>query len=348
MSQESLSERALVSAMAVNPLVVMDRSQLLAAGSRVLVKGLVEPRVLGRRAASLAKELWQVARGTSTRTAEPGDRRFEDTAFRENPLYRRLMQGYLAWRQALHQLVDEVDLDAKSRDRGRFAVSLLTEAAAPTNTLLGNPAALKRAFETGGASLWTGLRHFVGDLRTHGGMPSQVDGRAFRVGENVAATPGQVVFRNDVLELIQYQPTTAKVLERPILMIPPQINKYYALDLAPGRSLIEHAVQQGFQVFAVSWRNATPAQREWGLGTYVSALEEASDVVLEISGDTKLHVGAACAGGITAAVFLGHLAALGDERVASATFLVTVLDTSAPTMVGLFVSEKTLASTIRR
>jgi polyhydroxyalkanoate synthase len=346
--QEHLAERAIISAMAVNPLVVMDRSQLLAAGSRVLVKGLFSPRVMRRRTAALAEELWQIARGTSERAPDPGDRRFADAAFREHPFYRRLMQGYLAWRDALHQLVDEVDLDGKSRDRGRFAVTLLTEAAAPTNTLLGNPAALRRARETGGASLWSGLRHFCSDLVARGGMPAQVDADAFRVGGNLAATPGQVVFRNEVLELIQYRPTTATVRERPLLMVPPQINKYYALDLAPGRSLVEHAVREGTQVFAVSWRNVTPAQREWGLATYVRALVEASDAVLEITGAARLNVCAACAGGITTAVFLAHLAALGDERVAAATFLVTVLDTSMPTMVGMFVSERTVASTIRR
>src|SRR5262249_55555243 len=196
-------------------------------------------------------ELWQIARGTSARAPDATDKRFTDVAFRDNAFYRRLMQGYLAWRDALHGLVDDVDLDRKSRERGRFALTLLTEAMAPTNTLLGNPAALKRAFETGGASLWHGLRHFVEDLAARGGGPAQVDDRPFKVGENVAATPGQVVFRNEVLELIQYRPVTATVRERPILMVPPQINKFYALDLSPGRSLIEHTVQQGFQVFAV-------------------------------------------------------------------------------------------------
>jgi len=347
-NHEPLVERALVSAMAINPLVVMDRSQLLAAASRVLARGLVEPRVLGRGVTGLARELWDVARGASERTPDAADRRFADPAFRDHPWYRRVMQSYLAWRHALHELVDQVALDPKSRERGRFAVTLLTEALAPTNTLLGNPAALRRAVETRGASVWKGLRHLWTDLTANGGMPSQVDDRAFRVGENVAATPGEVVFRNAVLELIQYRPATPTVRERPVLMVPPQINKYYALDLAPGRSLIEHTVQQGFQVFVVSWRNVTAAQRDWGLGTYVSALREASDAVLEITGSPRLNVLAACAGGITTAVFLGHLAALGDERVASATFLVTVLDTAAPMLVGLFLSEKTVASTIRR
>jgi len=345
---DPLGERVLISAMAVNPLVVMDRSQLVAAAARVLIRGLLEPERLGRRVAGLGKDLWEIAVGRSQRAPDAGDRRFADPAFRDHAFYRRVMQAYLAWRQALHQLVDDVELDPKSRERGRFALTLLTEALAPTNTLVGNPAALKRAFETGGASLWSGLRHFWTDLTEHGGLPSQVDERPFLVGANLGATPGQVVFRNEVLELIQYRPATPAVRERPILMIPPQINKYYVLDLAPGRSLIEHTVQQGFQVFAVSWRNVTPAQREWGLGTYVQALKEASDAVRAITGSPRLNVGAACAGGITTAVFLGHLAALGDDRVASATFLVTVLDTAIPSLVGLFLSEKTIASSIRR
>src|SRR5262249_40389348 len=208
-------------------------------------------------------ELWQIARGTSARAPDATDKRFTDVAFRDNAFYRRLMQGYLAWRDALHGLVDDVNLDRKSRDRGRFAMTLLTEALAPTNTLLGNPAALRRARETSGRSLWNGLGNFVHDVLHNGGLPSQVDRRPFRVGENLACPPGQVVFRSEVLELLQYQPTTPKVHERPIVMVPPQINKYYALDLAHGRSLVEYAVAQGFQVFVVSWRNVTPAQREW-------------------------------------------------------------------------------------
>jgi polyhydroxyalkanoate synthase len=258
------------------------------------------------------------------------------------------MQAYLAWRHSLHRLVDELQLDPKSRERGRFALTLLTEAAAPTNTLLGNPAALRKAGKTRGRSLWKGMRQFAADALHNGGLPSQVDRRPFHVGENLATTPGDVVFRNPVLELIQYRPATPSVRERPLLFIPPQINKFYILDLAPGRSLIEHAVAQGFQVFAVSWRNATPAQREWDLSTYVAALRDASDVILSITGSARLNVAAACAGGITTAAFLGHLAALGDQRVAAATFLVTVLDTSLPSTVGTIVSEKTVAAAIRR
>ena len=225
---------------------------------------------------------------------------------------------------------------------------LLVEALAPTNTLLGNPAALKRAFETGARSLGRGVANLVRDWRDNGGLPAQVDRRPFRVGGNLGVTPGQVVFRNEVLELIQYAPTTATVYERPLLMIPPQINKYYILDLAPGRSLIEFAVAQGFQVFVVSWRNPTPAERDWGLGTYVRALYDATSAVLDVAGSDRLSVLGACAGGITTAVLLGHLAARNDPRVASATFPVTVLDTSVESTIGMLASERTAASALSR
>jgi len=345
---EPLAERVLITAMAMNPLVSLDPSQLLAAAGRVAVGALLEPRTLGRTMASLAGEVADIARGRSTRAPEAGDKRWSDPAFRDNPIYHAMMQAYLAWRAAIHRLVDEVELDGKSRERGRFALTLLTEALAPTNTLAGNPAAIKRAFDTAAQSLVSGARHFTADLKENGGLPSQVDRRPFRVGENLAVTPGQVVFRSKVLELLQYQPATPQVYEWPLLVIPPQINKYYILDLAPSRSLIEFAVQQGFQVFAVSWRNVTPAQREWDLGSYVQALKDASDAVCEITGSKRLNLIAACAGGITTAVFMGHLAALGDERIASGTFMVTVLDTSVPSAVGTLVSEKTVASSLRR
>jgi polyhydroxyalkanoate synthase len=301
-----------------------------------------------RRATGLAKEVGAIMTGQAARAPLASERQFSDPAFRDHPYYRRLMQLYLAGRESLFALLEELDLDPKSRARGRFALRLVTEALAPTNTLFGNPAALKRAFETGGLSLWKGLKQLARDWSENGGMPAQVDRRSFRVGENLAATPGQVVFRNEVLELIQYAPKTATVYERPLVMIPPQINKYYILDLAPGRSLVEHAVARGFQVFTVSWRNPTAAQRDWGLGTYVAALRDATDAARQIAHSDRLNVLGACAGGITTAVLLGHLAALGDERIASATFPVTVLDTSVESAMDLLASEKTIAHAMAR
>lgn len=341
-------EPSVVPAAGINPLAAMDRSQLLAAAGRVIAHALAHPRPLARRGSAVARELVDIARGTSTRAPAPADRRFGDATFSEHSFYRRWMQSYLALREAALGLVDELDLDAKNRARGRFAVMLLVEALAPTNTLVGNPAALKRAFETGARSLGRGLANLVRDWRDNGGLPSQVDRRPFRVGGNLGVSPGQVVFCNEVLEIIQYAPTTATVYERPLLMIPPQINKYYILDLAPGRSLIEFAVAQGFQVFVVSWRNPTPAQRDWGLETYVRALLDATDAVLEVAGSDQLSVLGACAGGITTAVLLGHLAARHDSRVASATFPVTVLDTSVQSTIGVLASKRSVAATLRR
>jgi polyhydroxyalkanoate synthase len=343
-----LAERTLVTAMTVNPLAAMDRTHLVTAFGRVAARAIVRPKPLARRTARLAVELGSIAVGTSPRAPLSTDRRFADAVFHEHPVHRRVMQIYLAWRDAMQGLVDELDLDPKSRARGRFAVSLLTEALAPTNTLLGNPVALARAVETRGASLWRGVRHMVNDALTNGGMPAQVDERPFRVGENLAVTPGQVVFRNDVLELIQYAPSTPDVREVPLVMIPPQINKYYVLDLAPGRSLVEYAVAHGFRVFAVSWRNPTAAQRDWGLDTYVGALRDATDAAREICDVDRINVLGACAGGITTAALLGHLAALGDTRVASATFPVTVLDTSVESTMDLLASERTIARAIAR
>jgi polyhydroxyalkanoate synthase len=346
--RRELVERTLVTAMTINPLAAMDRSQLVAALARVAARAVVRPKPLVRRTARMAAELGAIAVGTSPRAPHVTDRRFADAVFHEHPVYRRVMQAYLAWREALVGLVDDLDLDPKSRARGRFALTLWTEALAPTNTLLGNPVALGRAVQSRGATLWKGARNMIGDWTDNGGMPTQVDRRLFEVGRNLAVSPGQVVFRSEVLELIQYAPRTPTVHARPLLMIPPQINKFYVLDLAPGRSLVEYLVGHGFSVFAVSWRNPTAAQRDWGLDEYVGALREATDVARAITGAPCLNVLGACAGGITTAALLGHLAALGDTRVASATFPVTVLDTSVESTMDLLASEKTVASSIAR
>jgi len=347
-SQQEAAERSMISAMAVNALVSMDRSQILAAAGRLAARAATDPGLLARRGLGLAREIAEIVVGRSERAPEAGDRRFADPAFEKHPAYRRLMQGYLAVRATLLALVEEVELDPKSRDRARFALSLLTEALSPTNTLLGNPAALKRAFDAAGVSLAVGLKNLVTDYVENDGMPSQVDRRPFKVGENLAITPGQVVFRNEVLELIQYAAQTPEVHERPFLFIPPQVNKYYVFDLAPGRSLMEFAVKSGFTTFAVSWRNPTPAQRDWGLGQYISALIEASDAIREVSGSEKINVMGACAGGITTAVFLAYLADRGDDRFTSASFPVTMIDMGDPGMIGIFTSEATIASSLRR
>ena len=319
------------------PLSLLDSELTLAAATRLARATLTEPPKVARQTAHLTGELLRVAAGRSS--IEPGrDKRFSDEAFAKHPLYRRVAQGYLAWRGSVQALIDELELDAKSKLRSEFVAGLVTEALAPTNSLAGNPAAVREAWRTRGASLRAGARHAIHDLRTNGGMPSMVDTRPFKVGENVACTPGAVVLRNEVLELIRFEPTTAKVHARPLLVVPPQINKYYVLDLAPGRSMAEALVAAGHQVFMVSWRNPGPSHHEWDLDVYVAAIEEAMDAALALTRQRDLNLLGVCAGGITSAAMLGHQAASGDTRVNAVTFLVTVLDWAVPSTVGTFAS----------
>ena len=212
---------------------------------------------------------------------------------------------------------------------------------------MANPAAVKRFFETGGKSLLDGLAPGQ-DLVNNGGMPSQVNMDAFEVGKNLATTEGAVVFRNDVLELIQYKPITEQVHERPLLVVPPQINKFYVFDLSQEKSLARFNLRNGIQTFIVSWRNPTKAQREWGLSTYIEALKETIEVVLKITGAKDLNMLGACSGGITTVALLGHYQAIGEHKVHAFTQLVSVLDFNLDTQVALFADETTLEAAKRR
>jgi polyhydroxyalkanoate synthase subunit PhaC len=321
-----------------NPFVGLTRRQVGAAFGRLLSRVAIEPGVLMTESLLTARQLLDVARGRSTVAPDPADRRFADPAWTNSPVYRRLLQAYLVERDALFRLVDAVGLDPKSRARAHFALSLLTEAAAPTNILLGNPSALSKAWRTRGQSLVAGLRHLRHDLRHNGGMPSMVDTRPFKVGENLAVTPGEVVHRSELFELIQYAPMGPRTLRRPLVAIPPQINKFYISDLAPGRSFVEHTVAAGIPYFTVSWRNPTPAQRSWNLTTYVSACKEALEVACDISGTDDANVAGMCAGGITLACLLGHLAATNQPLVNSVTFMVAGLDVAGESTLGLLTS----------
>ncbi len=342
-----LTQAAIDAVTSVLP-VGLGPSQLLSAVGRFARTATTQPQVFAKRAAKLAAEQAKIAAGTSEIAPDPKDRRFADEAWSENPLYKRLAQYYLAWDEQVHGLVDDLDVDEKTRLRSEFLANLVTDGLAPTNTLIGNPAALREARRTKGQSLVDGARHAMYDLRHNDGMPSMVDSRPFTPGDTVAATPGSVVFRNEVLEVIQYTPTTAKVYQRPLLVVPPQINKYYVLDLAPGRSLVEHLVSEGHQVFAISWRNPGPEHRDWNLDTYVAAIIEASDAALSITGSKDLNLLGVCAGGITSAGLLGHLAAIDDERIRSASFLVTIIDWDVPSTMGTMLSGPVVEATTRQ
>ena len=272
------------------------------------------------------------------------DKRFTDPSWDANPAYFAIRQSYLAARRLSEDLLQAGRGEPVSDAKADLAAGLLLDAVAPTNFLLTNPAAVKRAFETGGASVIRGTRNFADDLVHNGGRPRQVDTRSFELGSNLAATPGKVVFRNELIELIQYAPQTAEVHASPLLASPPWINKYYIMDLAPGRSFLEWAVQHRRTVFAISYRNPDDRMRAVRLDDYlISGPRTALDVVEEITGAPKIDIVGLCLGGALTIMAAAYLAQEGDDRIGSLTLLNTMLDYSEPGMLGLFTDEKTIS-----
>ena len=274
----------------------------------------------------------------------PSDKRFADPAFDDNPLYYLLQQQYLLSSHMVDELLDAAELDATEAMKARFAARFIVDAMAPTNTLAGNPAALRRAFDTGGKSVVRGAMNMVDDLLHNGGWPSQVDSTGFEVGVNMAATPGAVVYRSDLIELIQYEPQDTKVHSVPLLFCPPWINKYYIMDLAPGRSLIEWAVQHGHTCFTISYRNPDVSMRDLNFADYLhQGVLDAVRVVREITGAQEVNTLSVCLGGTLTAMALALNAAKGDHSIKSATFLNTHTDFSNPGVLGVFTDEATIA-----
>jgi polyhydroxyalkanoate synthase len=285
------------------------------------------PYTIGRRLGGLAAELARIGVGTSTVTPSKRDRRFADPAWKENPLLRRVGQAYQAAGQTAEQLLGDARLDWRDEQRARFMVENLVAALAPSNLPLVNPASAKAAVDTAGMNFVRGGRNLLGDLLTAPRVPEMVDKSAFEVGRNIAVTPGAVVLRTEVFELLQYRPQTERVRTVPLLIVPPTINKYYALDLAPGRSLVEHLVRQGQQVFVISWRNPDARHADWDLGTYVQAVLEALDAAERICGADRTALCGICSGGIIASITAAHLAGTGQQgRLAALGLAVTVLD----------------------
>ncbi len=344
---DGLAGRAAERMLGPNPFIGLRPEDLAETVRLIGEQAAKQPGLVLEQQAAFARDLIAALSGTDDLAPEKGDKRFADSTWQGNPFYRLYLQGYLAWSSALGGFVDKAAMDERTRERIRYVVSLATEALAPTNTFLGNPAAIKKAIDTGGASVLAGLKQMLADLAANQGMPAQVDMQAFRVGENLAQSRGAVVFANEVLELIQYAPATAEVHARPHLIVPPQINKFYVFDLSPGKSIVAHLVQSGFQVFAVSWRNPTAAQRDWGMDTYAGALLEAIAAVREITGSADVNLHAACSGAMTAVALLGHLAAIGERPVYAATLMVAVLGASEGSQLGLFATPETLAAAKR-
>ncbi|MCU0090551.1 MULTISPECIES: class II poly(R)-hydroxyalkanoic acid synthase [Pseudomonas] len=345
-NNDDLKYQASENTLGLNPVVGLRGKDLLASARMVLTQAIKQPIHSVKHVTQFGLELKNVLFGKSDLQPAGDDRRFVDPAWSQNPLYKRYLQTYLAWRKELHAWIDDSSLSPKDIARGHFVINLMTEAMAPTNTAA-NPAAVKRFFETGGKSLLDGLSHLAKDLVHNGGMPSQVNMGAFEVGKSLGVTEGAVVFRNDVLELIQYKPITEQVHERPLLVVPPQINKFYVFDLSPDKSLARFCLRNNVQTFIVSWRNPTKEQREWGLSTYIEALKEAVDVVTAITGSKDVNMLGACSGGITCTALLGHYAAIGENKVNALTLLVSVLDTTLDSDVALFVDEQTLETAKR-
>jgi polyhydroxyalkanoate synthase subunit PhaC len=312
-----------------------------ASSSRLVINLAKQPRTVTSQTTGLVQELISVVRGSSEIAPAKGDKRFADAAWRANPFLKRTMQAYLAADKTVEGLFSAADLEWRDAERIRFALDFFTEALAPSNNPLLNPLGWKALIDTGGLSALRGVRHFLSDIASSPRVPAMVRQDAFTVGETVAATAGSVVFRAEEFELIQYAPRTEKVWSVPLLIVPPVVNKFYILDISPGRSMIEYLVDQGVQVFTISWRNPTAAQKDWGLDTFGRAVLNALEAVEKITETTRTHLLAACSGGMLAATSADHLAATGDlDRVASLGLMVTVLDQSKAGFMAAAVDEE--------
>ena len=307
-----------------------------------------QPRTVAGRGSILARELGSIAVGKSERIPKRADKRFVDVAWQENPLLKRVMQAYLAAAETADGLFADAALDWRDSEKMRFALDNIIEGLAPTNNPLISPLGWKAIIETGGLSAVRGLKAFARDMQSQPRVPAMVDPDAFSVGETVATTKGAVVLQTRMFELIHYAPQTPKVRAVPLLIIPPVINKYYILDIAPGRSMIEHFLQQGQQVFTISWRNPKARHRDWGFDAYGAAIVEALDAVQKITGSDSAHLLGTCSGGILASMVAAHLSDIGEgDRIAGLTLAVTVLDQNKAGFASAAMSERSAQAAIR-
>jgi len=285
-------------------------------------------------------QLWQDF--VSGKTPELHDRRFSASEWTAHPLSAFSAASYLLNSEFMLALADAVEAGPRERQKIRFAVQQMVDAMSPANFFATNPEAQKKMIDTKGESLTKGMANMLADLQK--GRISQSDESAFEVGRNVGNTPGQVVFENELFQLIQYTPTTPTVHSVPLLMIPPCINKFYILDLQPENSLVRYAVEQGNTVFMVSWRNPDRSQAHLRWDDYVeTGAIRALEVVGEITGQEKAHVFGFCVGGTIAATALAVLAARGRQPAASLTLLTTLLDFSDTGVLEVFVDEAQVA-----
>jgi polyhydroxyalkanoate synthase len=300
------------------------------------------PRTVAQRAVSTGTELAKIAAGRSGLSPAARDRRFTDPAWTGNPFLKRLVQLHLAGAELTESLLADADLGWRDGERVGFILRNLVDAAAPSNNPLISPVAWKALIDSGGASAVRGARALVTDLATAPRIPAMVAPDAFEVGKDVAATPGAVIWRSEICELIQYEPVTPRVHRYPVVVVPPMINKFYVTDLAPGRSMVEYLVAQGYQVFVVSWRNPDARHRDWDLDAYGQAVTVALDTARAVTGAAKASICSLCSGGILSAMVAAHLADTGRlDQLATLYLGVTVLDQTAEGTTAALIDEKT-------
>jgi polyhydroxyalkanoate synthase subunit PhaC len=302
------------------------------------------PETVAQRGVSLASALASIVAGRSAIAPGRRDRRFADPAWTSNPLLSRTVQAYLAWAGTVESLLADAELDWRDTERMRFVLSNLIDAVAPSNNPLLNPVAWKALVDSRGRSALRGLQSLVSDLSAAPRIPAMVAPDAFEVGRDLAVTPGAVVARSDICELIQYEPVTASVYRFPLLIVPPMINKFYITDLAPGRSMIEYLVSQGHQVFVMSWRNPDARHRDWDLDSYGAAIAQALGTVHSICQAPEASLCALCSGGIAAAMVAAHLSAVGKlGELATLCLGVTVLDQAQAGTAAAMIDRRTAA-----
>jgi len=307
-------------------------------------------------------DLWQsAARKMTGEATQPivspaqGDKRFSDPDWATNPMFDMMKQSYLLSSNWLNELVSQAEgVDPSSKRRVEFFTKMLTDAFSPSNFLISNPAALREVMQSKGESLVRGMENFAADLERGGGQLaiSQTDLAKFKVGENVATAPGKVVYQNDILQLLQFDPTTEQVHEIPLLIFPPWINKFYILDLRPENSMIRWLTGQGFTVFVASWVNPDSRQADKTFEDYMfEGIYDATQQVMTQSGVDRVNTVGYCIGGTLLSCALAHMAAKGDQRINSATFFAAQQDFSEAGDLLLFTDEtwiKTIEEQIDR
>ncbi len=314
---------------------------------RMGAKLALKPKTVAKRTAALATEMTKVAIGSSRIAPDKRDRRFAPAPWMNNPVLKRVLQSYLAAGKTANDLLEDAELSYDDHERAEFLIRNVNDALAPSNNPLVNPATAYAIKTTKGKSIPRGAKAFATDMKSAPRLPAMVEPNSFEVGKDLAITPGSVVYRSPMFELIQYKPTTEKVYKRPLLVVPPVINKYYAFDLAPGRSMAEYLLSKGHQVFIISWRNPTQEDRDWGFDEYGQSILDALDITRDISGSKKTNLYALCSGGVITTMVLAKLKADGKlDEVGGLGLAVTVLDQDHAGLASAVLNDKTAKAAI--